>query len=49
MQRSPTWSPAGNWIAYVILRNGHPAIQKARGGGNSGPVLIREDGRTEPQ
>jgi Tol biopolymer transport system component len=49
MQRSPTWSPDGNWIAYVTLRNGHYAIGEARVGGNSRPVLIRDDGGTNPQ
>jgi Tol biopolymer transport system component len=49
MQRSPTWSPDGNWIAYVTLRKGHFAIEKARVGAGSPPVLIREDGGSDPQ
>ncbi len=41
-QRSPTWSPDGAWIAYLQNIEGRWALVKARSGGGSPPVLLRE-------
>ncbi len=41
-QRSPTWSPDGAWIAYLQNIEGSWALVKARSGGGSKPVVLRE-------
>jgi serine/threonine protein kinase len=41
-QRSPTWSADAAWIAYLQNIEGSWALVKARSGGNSRPVVLRQ-------
>ncbi len=41
-QRSPTWEPEGNWIAYLESTGGHWALKKAQPGGSQEPVVLRK-------
>ena len=41
-QRSPTWNADGAWIAYLQNRGGSWALVKARSGGGSQPVILRQ-------
>ena len=47
-QRGPTWSPDGNWIAYYGLKDGKPAIFKARVGGNEEPQFVTSETAARP-
>ncbi|HJT89835.1 MAG TPA: protein kinase, partial [Bryobacteraceae bacterium] len=47
-QRSPSWSPDGNWIAYNSTRNGKSAVLKARVGSDDQPVLVGYTGSALP-
>lgn len=47
-QRGPSWSPDGNWITYASARAGKYVILKARVGGGAAPVVIKNDGGTDP-
>ena len=38
-QRAPSWSPDGDWIAYYAIRDGKPAVLKAKVGAN-GPADV---------
>ncbi len=49
VERWPTWSPDGNWIAYASLSHGRFAVKKARVGVGSPPVIVRESAGTDPQ
>ena len=49
IQRGPSWSPDGNWIAYFTVRNGRYVLEKVRAGSGSTPVVIRENAGTSPQ
>ncbi len=41
-QRSPTWGPQGNWIAYLESTNGRWSLKKVQPGGSQPPVTLRE-------
>lgn len=41
-ERSPSWNPAGNWIAYLQNNDGRWALAKAPTGGGEQPVILRE-------
>jgi serine/threonine protein kinase len=41
-QRSPTWGPEGNWIAYLESANGRWTLKKAQPGGSADPVVLRK-------
>jgi eukaryotic-like serine/threonine-protein kinase len=49
IQRSPTWSPDGNSIAYFSVRNGKDVLMQARVGGISDPVALAENAGTYPR
>jgi eukaryotic-like serine/threonine-protein kinase len=40
-ERSPTWSPDGNWIAYSSIREGVLVLMKMRVGTGSKPEVVR--------
>jgi serine/threonine protein kinase len=48
VQRGPSWSPDGNWIAYYGARDGRPAVMKARIGNNQPSELLAYMSRNEP-
>ena len=48
LQRGPSWSPDGNWIAYYSLRDGRPAVLKARVGSTAPPDLVTYFGFPSP-
>jgi Tol biopolymer transport system component len=41
-QDAPTWSPDGEWIAFVFRRQTRWGLAKARVGGGSAPVVLKE-------
>jgi dipeptidyl aminopeptidase/acylaminoacyl peptidase len=41
-QDAPTWSPDGEWIAFVFRRQTRWGLAKARVGGGSPPVVLKE-------
>jgi len=42
-QTSPTWSPDGNWLAYLTRKaDGKPVVRKIRLGGGSQPVDLAD-------
>jgi eukaryotic-like serine/threonine-protein kinase len=45
-QSLPTWSPDGNWIAYLSTSGGKARLLKARIGGAVGSQVLKEDVRT---
>jgi Tol biopolymer transport system component len=47
-QRGPSWSPDGNWIAYYSVRDGRPAVMKARVGANAPAEFLAYMARNEP-
>jgi Tol biopolymer transport system component len=47
-QRGPSWSPAGDWIAYYGVRDGGPGVFKARVGGSSAPEFLAPMKRVYP-
>ncbi|HYP04659.1 MAG TPA: protein kinase [Bryobacteraceae bacterium] len=49
IQRSPTWSPDGNSIAYFSVRNGTYVLMKARVGGIEEPVVLAQNAGTHPR
>ena len=48
-QHAPTWSPDGNWIAYVSRANGRPVLKRARVGGVESPHVIRAESGRDPR
>jgi Tol biopolymer transport system component len=48
-QHGPTWSPDGNWIAYVAMRDGRLVLKRARVGGVERPQVIRTDAGSDPR
>jgi serine/threonine protein kinase len=48
VQRGPSWSPDGNWIAYYGARGGRPALMKARVGANAPAEFLGYMSRNEP-
>jgi Tol biopolymer transport system component/predicted Ser/Thr protein kinase len=48
IQRGPSWSPDGNWIAFYSVHNGKPAIMKYRIGSNRPPELLVETSEPKP-
>jgi eukaryotic-like serine/threonine-protein kinase len=49
MQRSPSWSPDGNSIAYYSIRNGTYVLMRARVGAIEAPVVLATDAGTYPR
>ena len=49
IQRSPTWSPDGNSIAYFSVRNGKYVLMRARVGGLAEPVVLAQNAGTYPR
>jgi hypothetical protein len=49
IQRSPTWSPDGNSIAYFSIRNGTYVLMRARVGGIAEPVVLAQNAGTYPR
>jgi Tol biopolymer transport system component len=49
IQRSPTWSPDGNSIAYFTVRDGANVLMRARVGGIAEPVVLAKDAGTYPR
>jgi eukaryotic-like serine/threonine-protein kinase len=41
---APTWSPDGEWIAYLSPSEGNVGLVKARVGGRSAPVVLLKSG-----
>jgi len=41
-QDAPTWSPDGNWLAFVFRRQARWGLAKTRAGGGGAPTLLKE-------
>jgi serine/threonine protein kinase len=41
-QRSPSWGPEGNWIAFLESTGGRWTLKKAQPGGSQDPVVLRK-------
>jgi eukaryotic-like serine/threonine-protein kinase len=42
-ERSPTWNPDGDWVAYLSLVKGRWTLMKARSGGGGAAVALKND------
>src|SRR5262249_37293854 len=47
-QRGPSWSPKGDWIGYYGVREGKPAVMKARVGGSEPAEFLAPMQRPNP-
>jgi Tol biopolymer transport system component len=48
-QSFPTWSPDGNWIAYLSTSGGKATLLKARVGGSGGSQVLKENAGLPPR
>jgi Tol biopolymer transport system component len=42
-QLAPSWSPDGNWFAYIHAEGDHMSLRKARIGSSDAPVLLKDN------